>query len=343
MANIKVHVLNFHGLTSHLELLLENPATQPSTYYRINRWAEPDIAWRKEEKVCLKHASSIYSFEIEADPNEITHKWRNYYYETKNDASIFGENCAVAAQRFLTHFANIPEPRRYNLSWNHLVLGIMWPNIIPCPVMLPGLVMDNVKLHTKNALLQSISITDLSESGENKYVDEAINNLKQLNQSSGSQYDTKKALIKFKVLNEFYCCLRDIDEKANNLRMNGHANVAETADQLVSDLRSCALEYLKNPKNTAFETFKSECFNHINIAKPILEKHQGWKHLLMNVTLAILGAGILYIVIAGINKKLNGKFTFFRDTHVNRISDEIFKLEEIEKAMRSTPLSSRGP
>jgi len=68
MANIKVHVLNFHGLTSHLELLLENPATQPSTYYRINRWAEPDIAWRKEEKVCLKHASSIYSFEIEADP-----------------------------------------------------------------------------------------------------------------------------------------------------------------------------------------------------------------------------------------------------------------------------------
>lgn len=162
-----------------------------------------------------------------------------------------------------------------------------------------------------------------------------------------SRYDTKKALIKLNVLNEFYCCLRDINEKAYNLKMNEDASVAKTADQLVRDLHSCALEYLKNPKNTAFEIFKSECFNHINIAKPVLEKHQGWKHLLMNLTLAILGAGVLYIVMAGINKKLNGKFTFFRDTNftqkVNRISDVIFRLEEIENAMCSTPLSSRGP
>ncbi|KAF5292179.1 hypothetical protein FQR65_LT11277 [Abscondita terminalis] len=326
------------------ELLLENPATQPSTYYRINRWAKPDIAWRNEEKVWLKRASSSYSFEIEADPNEITRKWFNYYYATKKDASIFGENCAVAVQRFLTHFANIPAPRKYNPSWNHLALGIMWPNFIPCPVMLPGLVMDNAKRHTNNALLQPTLIADLSESGKNEYVNEAINYLKQLNQSSMSQCDIKKTLIKFNGLNEFYCCLKDINEKANNLRMNGHVDVAKTADQLVSDLHSCALKYLKNSKNTAFEVFKSECFNHINLAKPVLKKHQGWKHLLMNLALAILGARVFYM--AGINKKLNGKFTFFRDTSftqkVNGISNVIFRLEEIENAMCSTPLSSRG-
>lgn len=126
MARIRVHVLNFHGLTSHIGLLLEDLSVSPPTYYSIDRWSEPRSQWGQAAKIFLAWASSIYSFEIEADPNEMVNEWRNYYHDTEEDASTFGENCAVATQRFLTHFANIPAPKKYNLSWNHVACGVIW-------------------------------------------------------------------------------------------------------------------------------------------------------------------------------------------------------------------------
>jgi hypothetical protein len=282
MATIKIHVLNFHGVTSHIELLLENKSVQPSKYYGINRWADPSYDWEIGENFPLESASSSYSFVIEAHPNKIIQEWVKYYYETKNDASIFGENCAVAVQRFLTHFANIPEPRSDNLSWNHLAFGIMWPNFIPCPVLLPGRVMDNVKQHTENLLTLPTSIADLPENCGNEYANAAIAYLKQLNPTNKLSGLSKKSLIKFNNLNNFYCCLSDVKETANKLRINGHARAAATIDQLVNNLQASALAYLKNPENTAFETFKSQCFNQIkeSFFNEFNTRHFGnWGHL----------------------------------------------------------------
>ncbi|RUR05648.1 hypothetical protein [Legionella sp. km772] len=64
-----------------------------------------------------------------------------------NDASILSKNCAVAAQWFLTEFAGIPKPSLSNVSWNHLIFGIVWPSFIPCPMILPGRIMSNTKFH----------------------------------------------------------------------------------------------------------------------------------------------------------------------------------------------------
>jgi len=149
MDNITVHVLNFHGLFSHIELVLENTSTDPHTYYGINRWADPTNYWSVDGglKEIIDMASSTFKFDIKADPAVITKEWNEYWKSTEDSASILGNNCAVAAQWFLTKFAGVPEANLSNLSGNHLALGIIWPSFIPCPVTLPGRVMSNVKFY----------------------------------------------------------------------------------------------------------------------------------------------------------------------------------------------------
>jgi hypothetical protein len=148
VAKIKVHVLNFHSIFSHIEIVLENTSTEPHTYYGINRWEGPGNKWSLTgPKQYIAHASSTYSFDIDANPDEITNRWGNYWYDTESEAGILGKNCAVAAQWFLTEFAGIPNPNLSNVSWNHLALGIIWPSFIPCPVTLPGRIMSNAKFH----------------------------------------------------------------------------------------------------------------------------------------------------------------------------------------------------
>lgn len=148
MAKIKVHVLNFHRIFSHIEIVLVNTSTTPTRYYGINRWDTPSPEWSIYNRDnTIYSASSCYSFDIEANPNEITRKWVQYWDATQCEAHVLGKNCAVAAEWFLTEFAGIPKPNLSNVSWNHLALGIIWPSFIPCPVTLPGRIMSNATFH----------------------------------------------------------------------------------------------------------------------------------------------------------------------------------------------------
>jgi len=153
MAKIKVHLFNISALFSHTEIVLEN-MDEKNSFYAINRWdAEPTKHWGAKAHDNLQALRSVpvpcseYTFEIEADPQKIADEWGKYHDQTKESASILGNNCAVAAQWFLKTFANIPDPSLSNISVNLLALGVMWPSFIPCPVTLPGRIMDNAKFH----------------------------------------------------------------------------------------------------------------------------------------------------------------------------------------------------
>lgn len=147
MSKINVHVLNFYGPVTHIEILLENTSVAPHTYYTINRWDTPKAEWHKKHQDILNYAGSKYTFSIEANPNDIISEWTAYWKETDANSSILGQNCAVAAQWFLNHFADIPNPGLSNLSMNHLLFGMFWPSFIPFPVTLPGRIMSNAKFH----------------------------------------------------------------------------------------------------------------------------------------------------------------------------------------------------
>ena len=93
MADIVVHVLNFHSIFSHIEIVLENKSVNPHSYYGINRWDAPERDWasflpdphvdHNRFKHTISEASSVYSFNIEADPCKIVESWNTYWSETE--------------------------------------------------------------------------------------------------------------------------------------------------------------------------------------------------------------------------------------------------------------------
>ncbi|MDF1646884.1 MAG: hypothetical protein P1U61_07915 [Legionellaceae bacterium] len=151
MASVDVHVLDFHGPFTHIEILLEDTSVTPHRYYSINRWEQPYTHWRHLEDddswFALNRASSKYTFSIEADPIDIIEQWTKYWNETSTSASILGNNCGVAAQWFLNRFADIPNPNLSNLSMNLSAFPLFWPSFLPFPVTLPGRIMANTKFY----------------------------------------------------------------------------------------------------------------------------------------------------------------------------------------------------
>lgn len=150
MPKIKVHILNFHGGNSHLEVLLQNISDDPIRSYIINQWNPANKKFANYSRNdYLKRASSTFSFEIEADPEEIVKAWREHQKETEPTASILYNNCADAVQWFLNKYAHIPSSRpfAFPMSVNHLIFGISVPSFLPIGITLPGRVMDNAKFY----------------------------------------------------------------------------------------------------------------------------------------------------------------------------------------------------
>lgn len=59
MATIKVHLLNFYGPYSHIEIVLENTSSKDKEFYRINRWETdpPNHSWDSDYELnsCKKY------------------------------------------------------------------------------------------------------------------------------------------------------------------------------------------------------------------------------------------------------------------------------------------------
>lgn len=150
MPKITVYLLNFHGPVTHIEIVLKNNST--GAFYLINRWETARNSFSNDAemfKLKINEASCIYRFDIEANPDEIADEWYSYYHQTQHKESILSHNCAVAAQWFLTRFANIPEPNFFSapITINHVACGLFIPSIIPVGVTLPGRIMSNAKFY----------------------------------------------------------------------------------------------------------------------------------------------------------------------------------------------------
>lgn len=149
---IDVYVQNFFGPNSHIEILLTYESNESSYYYIINRWALPIHNFLKINQNfknnCINKAGSNFHFQINADPNVIASAWCTKYSNTASHANIITENCADAAEWFLSRFAKIPKTRSSsNISFNHVIFGIFWPSFLPSFITLPGRVFSNAKFY----------------------------------------------------------------------------------------------------------------------------------------------------------------------------------------------------
>lgn len=109
------------------------------------------------------------------------------------------------------------------------------------------------------------------------------------------------------VLGKFYDELATIQLKALELNEKAekdpknYQEAATVANELYETVKREAKVYLKDKKADTYNAFRIRCKEAIDKAKPVLEKHRGWKEVLINLGAAILGLGIFYLIALGIN------------------------------------------
>lgn len=100
-----------------------------------------------------------------------------------------------------------------------------------------------------------------------------------------------------------------IKEKANQLRLNKQEATAVIAERLRDTIKDQAAKLMIRAITKS--AFDKNCADAIKTARPALEKF-GWKEILGNLALAILGLGVVYLAACTINKAVTGHFFFFR-------------------------------
>jgi hypothetical protein len=66
-----------------------------------------------------------------------------------------------------------------------------------------------------------------------------------------------------------------------------------------------------------YPTFKNQSILAINTTRIELEKHRGWKEILGNIALCILGLGIGYLAVCA----YKGSFFKFNTDSINKLND----------------------
>jgi hypothetical protein len=120
--------------------------------------------------------------------------------------------------------------------------------------------------------------------------------------------------------------LNAIKMKELELRTNGYRVAADHAKNLYDLITDKHQAFLAEAIDT--QTFKTHCLAAIEAARPELERHRGWKQLLGNLALAVLGVGVLYVMAGLINQAVTGKFLFFK-------TDSAHKIDQLEQFVKN--------
>lgn len=114
--------------------------------------------------------------------------------------------------------------------------------------------------------------------------------------------------------------------KAKDLESKNHKEAAGVVYNLYSQLSSLHKKFSAGEIDV--NIFKEQCLEDIKQARPVLEIHRGWKQVLGNLALAILGLGVFYIAATLAHKSYTGKFLFFK-------TDSALKLDRFESLIKS--------
>lgn len=109
---------------------------------------------------------------------------------------------------------------------------------------------------------------------------------------------------------EFLKKLFVIKDKTADLRKRNFEEDAKKAEELCANIAGLYEKY--QAKELTLEAFQEKALGQIEAVREPLETHRGWKQIIGNVVLAILGLGVLYLAAACINLAVNNRFLFFR-------------------------------
>lgn len=122
----------------------------------------------------------------------------------------------------------------------------------------------------------------------------------------------------------FFAQMRLIKIKMQELKLRGYLIAGQYAERLHYEIKINFERFFAKKLDST--QFKENCYHAIQTARPELEQHRGWKQILGNLALAILGLGIFYVIAGCINKAITGNFLFFK-------SDSMNKIDQLEKSI----------
>jgi len=128
-----------------------------------------------------------------------------------------------------------------------------------------------------------------------------------------------------RVKDEFLTRLNAIKIKERSLRRNGHVSAADKALALHTKIFE-AYSKLEHGE-IDLERFKDKCTRAIDSARPELEQHRGWKQVLGNLALAVIGLGVFYVAALIMNKATTGRYLFFK-------TDSAQKVDQLEESLQ---------
>lgn len=127
-----------------------------------------------------------------------------------------------------------------------------------------------------------------------------------------------KLKVNEKAQKQFEDALKSLHNVIEKFSKNGDANRKEAAEKLYGGLSVASQEYLKEPNEETYQTFKQQSDELIQEARKTLDTVES-KQILANLALAVVGLGVFYAVAIVANKALNGRFLFFPPESARKI------------------------
>lgn len=122
-----------------------------------------------------------------------------------------------------------------------------------------------------------------------------------------------------------------IKEFHNYSKEESYLKAIVAANQLSHNLKNLIDNYcsISHPNALQYQQFKLNCKQAIDGAHEVLDKHRGWGKILANI-LGIILALPFYLVVAGVNRLTQGRFTLFSTESaliINAIEDRISEVK----------------
>lgn len=122
--------------------------------------------------------------------------------------------------------------------------------------------------------------------------------------------------------------LEKVQNKINDLSSRAYLHEALTLKKVVNTIKKELKDYIDNSNQPdAFGQFQQTCYHPINDAITLVGNHRGHKEILINLGLAILGVGVLYVLAGLIRLSLNQTFYYQVNT------DTTNQLQEFQQSI----------
>ncbi|KTC89078.1 hypothetical protein [Legionella cincinnatiensis] len=126
------------------------------------------------------------------------------------------------------------------------------------------------------------------------------------------EFEPDSLIISLDAKIQFLNLLHEIKNKATAFKNNNQPEAAKVASQLHTRLFTASMEYFKAQYVTQknYKIFNELCTNAIDEARPVLEKHRGWKDFFAKLIVGIATLGIVPAALAIKSKIQTGSFSF---------------------------------